>query len=179
MKHIIGIDPGFTATGVAIYNMETRKIEQVGCVKTKPSSKKGKILVANDDLARATVIVRYLSLVIKNYPGILAIELPHGGAQSSRAARTLGIVTGLLAGIEAISKPSLDYFTPGDIKKVICNKVNASKQEVEKGVLDYFKEDVYSKVKNEREHQIDAAACIIAEITFGRLYPMFKQMGGF
>jgi len=169
-RHIIGVDPGFVATGVAVYDIEQGVLVECQTVRTAPSPAKRNLLKGSDDMRRAKEIAAMVARVIRQYPGFIAVEIPTAGSKSGRAARAMGIVTGMMAAIEHIMEVPAEYYTPGDVKFHATGSRNASKAQVEARIKKEFGALHFSRVKRDREHQIDAAATVLAAMRAGTLY---------
>lgn len=159
---ILCLDCGFCATGVAI--IYDGKVEHCEAIRTKPDPKRQKLRRIDEDCERIAELVRGLKqLIDKHEPIAIIVEFPHGGAKSSRAARTMGMATSMVVTISEMLKLPLITVTPEDVKKITGNR-RASKEEVEAVVLKKHPEarKLLPKVKAKREHCSDAIGAWIA-----------------
>jgi len=177
MSVLMGIDIGFTHTGWVVARATGHgnyELLRLGCIVTVPIGKKGAVRVADSDVERSKTIYRELSAVAWKY-GVsgFVFEVPHGGAQSARAARSLGLATGILAclaeefGAEA-NVPS-EYVTPQANKRSFCGRTNASKQEMMARAVELWPDAKWPRAKDQLEHVADAAGCLWA-VRNGDLY---------
>jgi Holliday junction resolvasome RuvABC endonuclease subunit len=175
-QRIMGIDAGFNGMGVVI--VEGRTVLFAGSSLTKRAPKKKAVRVADDDTDRCQEHARYLRDAVEKFgPAGVVCEMPNGGAQSGRAARTMGMATGIVAAVLEMTGLPLEVTTPMDGKKAATRKRDATKQEVELGVRDAFDwGDHMPKTAAEREHVCDAAAAILAA-EGGVLIRTMKQLG--
>jgi Holliday junction resolvasome RuvABC endonuclease subunit len=161
-NRIMGIDAGFNGMGVLV--VEGRTVLFAGSSLTQAAAKKRKVRVADDDTARCQDHARYLQGVIAQYDPVgIICEMPSGGAQSSRAARTMGMATAIVAAVAELDSLPLEVTTPMEGKKAATRCRDATKQQVELGVRDAFDWGSWMpKIAAEREHVCDAAAAILA-----------------
>ena len=162
---ILSLDPGFVATGILVYSVEKDEIIYLETVETQKSNKKNKLRVADDDYRRLQEIACKIEQIAKKYaPDLVIFEIPHGGARNGRAARAMGLVTGLMAGTMATLNLPTEIYSPADCKKATTGKLNASKSEVERAVLNRFPNTPWPKVKKRREHVIDAGSVLMVAL---------------
>jgi len=175
------VDPGFTATGLIVYGASTQIINDFGCSifddKVRKASNK-KIGVTLTDLGRMQEIATFLNKYRKRFPWVKALhmEIP-GGSQSSRAAKTLGLVAGMLTGWTKAIGLDVHFYTQGDVKLAVVGKEKGKqtsrrrsdlKPFVEAAVKERWKDldwDTFPKYMN--EHLYDAAGLIFAAETRG------------
>jgi len=174
MNHIIGIDLGFAATGIVIYDITADKLVKAVTVRTQKDNTRKGLRTADDDMRRCIEMVAPIRRCLEEFPGLVAVELPSGGTQSSRAARAMGMATGMLGGILGCIDRPVEYYTPGECKKVMTGDRNASKAKVEGAVVDRFGSAVFGKTKTMREHQVDAAAAVVAAMEYGQIYRVLR-----
>lgn len=167
---ILGIDPGFRHSGGVEFNPNTNKVEAYWAVHS-PNKNNEELSVSRGDFMDALAMVRGIKLRVCDASGCLVeriksvvVELPHGGAKSSRAARSMGIITGILAGLaDTWNKPFFTY-RPAEVKKYMTGKGNASKNKVEEAVIESVGEDWMPSKKKDREHIVDATAAVLAAL---------------
>jgi len=165
---IIGIDLGFSATGIVALDTDTDQIIMGQTVRTKPEKGK-RHYVADDDLRRCRELARGIvgavnDCYLKGSPFILAVEVPHGGAQGARSNRCMGMVTGVLGALVETNLWPVEYYQPQECKKAATGRMSASKIEVEQRVRKRWPGHTWPKTKAVREHQIDAAAAIMCAL---------------
>ncbi len=159
---IVGFDPGFAKMGLAVVDSETMNCEVLKTFKTKKADKKviKRLRVADDDVRRLGEIIGFID---DNLPGpdagqfVVALESFSafmGGYKAALGyAAMITLATKLNAGIFV--------FVPQDLKRGMCGKVSASKQEVWDKVLDEFEIDRSAFNKGDLEHIGDALALTI------------------
>lgn len=159
---ILGLDPALCATGWAVGELAgSLELLEVGAIRTAPSPKKRGLLKAHDDARRIDELARgVLDLVARHRPKLLVVELPHGGAKSSRAARALGIATGLAATLAAACRLPVEWVQPDELKRQLCGSRAAGKAAVQAAVLERWPAVDWPRTKAELEHAADAAAAL-------------------
>ena len=137
-------------------------------ISTEKSAKKRGIRVADDDIRRCLELFRPLCGIVEQC-GINAIvaEMPTGGSKSSSAAKCMGMAKAVIACVaERYGIPAI-WVTPDDGKIAATNKKNASKAQVQRGVLKLYPECTKSfnfkrgskkEYENKFEHAADAIA---------------------
>ena len=169
--NILGIDAAFANTGIilASYNADTSEvtINDLRLVQTKADKADKKVVRKNsDDLRRAGETLNALDMAIANHtPSIAFCEVPFG-AQSARAAWSLGIAVGLIAHVA--SKVPLIQVTPKEVKDVVNTKFPDKAQMIEWAVNKYPDVNWPRRggkiVAGQAEHMADAIATIHAGI---------------
>src|SRR5574340_711563 len=134
-KYLIGIDAGFTHTGISIFKVDggVFKFQECKTFVTSKSEKKKQLRVADDDADRIQSIIRRMSDMLKpylDYPCMLAVELPTGGSQSARATRTMALITGAIVAFIAIYDMPAEWITPNDVKIAVVGNKNATKDQM-------------------------------------------------
>lgn len=171
MSIIMGIDPGYCATGWVLVDSEKGPV-RCGVIRTKPRVGRG--YVHEDTWRRCTVLACELtifSVFRRRPPGIepdcYVIEAP-AGSQSAKAAAATAMAYAICAvTVMESGKPSVRV-TAGDAKKAATGKRTASKSEVQAAVLKKWPAleamalEAVGKAKSKVEHIYDAAACVIA-----------------
>ena len=160
---LIGIDAGFQGMGYAVFSPHTKKFLEAGSFRTKKTAKKRKLRVADDDVDRCQFLVRSLNELFDKCPPIAVfVELPNAGAKGARANRAMGLATAIIVTMLESRKIPVSYLIPSDVRKALCGKVSAAKEEAAQVVLDEYPNGPWPDVKAEREHAIDAAAALLA-----------------
>jgi len=162
---LVGVDIGFTHTGIvyALAKWESDKIiltpTHVECVHTDrlPIMDDPKALQGYKNFIRCTHVIKELAKHVKG-ADVIAVELPGGNTQSSRAATALGACVGITASLEVIQDPNtkLIVVKPSTVKKVV--KVNGAveKDECMQWVKDAYPAFSWPKTKRDFEHIADA-----------------------
>lgn len=177
---ILGIDPGFGAMGMAVVDVRpgTWVVVHTRAVRTQRSTRKTTVRVADDDAERARQLAVALHDVIQEYRPMGAIvELPHGGARGARAARALGIATGVVVAVLQVAGLPVEWVTPSDVK-LVAGSLSASKVAVQRAVRKLlawpagWPHELWA-----HEHIADAAAAVLAAKD-GLLVGMARNMAG-
>lgn len=165
--HILAIDGGKASTGVAVLEL-TRdapagRVLLVEVIRTKKSARKRNIRVADDDSDRARqVFRRLLELARAHRPAVIGVEavaLPFGRVRSS-VVSGLGRARGLVDALAVVADCGLVEPTPQEVKKVICGRRDASKDDVLEAAKRRFPElaELLPPQKTLLEHAADAVA---------------------
>lgn len=131
---VLGLDAAFANVGLAFGSIHFEsagfsqriEVEDLELIKTQQNKVDKKVVRKNsDDLRRAREIVTGIEAAIKDKEiDLVCVEVPVG-AQSARAAWTLGMVVGILASIRC---PLIEV-TPREVKLAVGDKF-AEKQEI-------------------------------------------------
>ncbi len=128
--YILTNDPSMTAWGWTILD-KFGSVCASGAIKTKPTEKKLRIRVGDDNIRRITEVNVELLRIIKKYnPSLILGELPSGGSQSSIAATMLAYATAILQSIAVTSDIPIEWFSEGDCKMAVCGR-----RSIEKGAM--------------------------------------------
>lgn len=166
--YVIGADRGFSAFGYTI--VELRKtdevIVQVGVIETQKDSKKRGTLAASDEHRRGQEIASDLTQLFDHYEPVAAAAEASSLPRNSSSAHKIGIAGGVWLTLLYQRNIPLSEGSPQAIKKKLCGKATASKEEIQKelerrypGQFDEFKAE-YAKGK--WEHGFDATAAVVA-----------------
>ena len=174
---ITGIDIGYVATGIVIMDTEREELIEAITIRTKKDTKKKGLRQADDDLRRCREMAEGIIEILRKYPGLIAVELPHGGSKAAgaRPHRCMGMATGILGAILSVLEYPADFFTPAECKKATTGNKNASKTEVRYKIIERFGNDIFSRTKVENEHQYDAASSIVACMKYSEMYRMINR----
>lgn len=187
---VIGLDAAFANTGIVLgeYDIHSRKIvvNELRLVQTAADKANKKIVRKNsDDLRRAKETINAIDQAIADHDAaFIFCEVPFG-AQSARAAWSLGIAVGIIA--HANSKVPVIQVTPKEVKNVVGEKFPDKAQMIAWAAKQYpdanwpmqnrgGKQEI---VAGKAEHMADAVATIHAGIAtdeFQRTIAMFRVM---
>lgn len=166
VSKVMGIDPGFRATGWALVDVGRDEVVGAGLVRTEKSARK--VPTYSDDWRCLQESTRQLARVIEHYrPSALVVEAPVG-SQSSRAALAMGYAFATLASLSQTTKTPVVIVQAGDAKKAVAGGRAASKEAVAAGVLARWPElmgmafDAVGRAKTKVEHIYDSAALVVA-----------------
>lgn len=163
---VLGVDLAFRNTGLVLAKPcladPGYTIVATHCITTEKADKKKQIFAAIDDVRCIQEVVRELQQFIgaENISVIFA-ECPNAGAKGARANRAMGIATAILATYVEMEKISTLWVLPDDIKKKLCGKRNASKEEIQSVVMKVWPDAAWPKAKGKLEHVADAAGALI------------------
>ena len=178
---LLGIDVAFSHTGFVVLNPASGSIIASGCIVTKKEHGRTslRVRVSDSDFRRCREIAAVLiqQIACHRVTGIVA-ELPTGGAIAARSARTMGMASGVLAGVaEAIDIP-VEVYSPQEVKLAACGVANASKDAVIKAMCKKWPALVGCVKPNSLlEHTCDAAAVLLAAEQ-GILYKSIRRSLG-
>lgn len=178
---VIGIDAGFTATGVAIVELNPQLGETVlglELIRTEKDNKKRHTLAADDNMRRTREIYRQLRdfAVQQNCVAFaMEAESPMRNASAAMKVSKAHAAVGCLA--EQLGLPIVQA-SPQRIKKVLCGSQKASKEEVESALLARYGnqlEDLFDGPDGMREHPFDALGSIVVALD-SEVLRMARQM---
>lgn len=162
---VVGIDAGFTATGLVAVDLEHGRVVQSACLRTQKTTTKRAVRVADDDAERCADIARgVVEFLHRQGPQVVVVELPGGAAKGARAQRAMALATGVVVTVLALGGYAAEWVTPGQGKKAATGRRDASKQDVEAAVRAHYEwaPGTLPKVAAQREHICDAAAAVLA-----------------
>jgi Holliday junction resolvasome RuvABC endonuclease subunit len=133
---ILGIDMAFRNVGLVVAELDEGhalgfKPVHVECMRTKSEGKKRRFTYkAEEDMFACQQIGRKIeSLIWEHEVAAVAAEIPTG-SQSARAAKLLGLSTGIISTIAIYEKEVMfDWVFPNDWHKHLFNKTAVTKQE--------------------------------------------------
>jgi Holliday junction resolvasome RuvABC endonuclease subunit len=172
--NILGIDYGISNTGYTVadlsYHVLTAHVLtplEMSVIQTKPSHKKQKIYVEDDNIIRVKYIVKELVRIIKKYDiKIITIEAFTTNPKNSNVNRKNYGIVSVIATISEIFGIPLFTVTPHQIKIGIANKKSASKDEIIEIITKKYPETLKlkPKAKGKHEHCYDGFATIITAL---------------
>lgn len=157
---LLALDVGFAKMGWCIF-IGGEPIEW-GIIKTAKTKKK-MVRVADDNASRAAYVAKELAEILDTFEveGVVA-EIPHGGAQSAKAMAFMASATALVSAVLSILDVPVEYVTPSEVKKAICGKLSASKDEMMEGVRNRYSHISFPTTKAQFEDVADAIGAYIA-----------------
>lgn len=180
MKYqVIGIDPAFSNMGLVAADVDLSKpdtpgitVKRMELIRTEAQGGKT-VRKSSEDLRRAIELHQGLQAFIAAAGVVHAVfaEVP-SGAQDAKAARALGIATGVLASVPI---PIIEV-APIEVKRLFATKGPVSKQQVIEWAVKRWPSAPWLMHQGRRtlnnEHLADALATIVA----GMKTPAFQQM---
>lgn len=166
---LAGFDPGFASIGWIAVDYDGKSIEPVsgGVITSKPSAKKLRVRMVDDNVRRTKEMTREVLAVIEGC-AIVCVEgfqLGQKGTRHSAAKQATGsaIITVVT---EILRKPMLQV-TAREIKVAVVGKVGRaiSKEEVARNLIALYPTFgvILSQLpKTKREHCADAFAAVLA-----------------
>ena len=176
---IIGVDPGFSALGLAEVTLlpEYEIVRRVAVVRTQPSEKKRGVRVSDDNLRRITELSAAISPWLS--PGVIAIcaesqSWPRNSSSSGKVGMSWGVV-GSLAQQRGI--PILQA-TPMEIKRAMTGIGSATKKQVQAALEARYGAIDWPSQRTLHEHASDALAAIVACLDHTTIQMARRMMGG-
>lgn len=179
--YVIGADRGFATFGYAVF--ELRKTDEVvaeiGVIETKKSAKKTGTLASSDHHRRTGELYEGLGDVFRRFNIMAAAAEATSLPRNASASYKVGRGDATFAAVLIVSAIPLSEASPQAIKKVLCGKATASKEDIQKelerrysGQFEAFKLE-YAKSK--WEHGFDAAAAVVACLN-SQVFLMARQL---
>jgi len=175
--HALTCDPGFGNFGWAIvaWDSESRSntLCDMGVITTKKAKKKQRVLATEDNFARLREIATKLhGLVLEHDVRVVSFEAFSMPMKANKSNLTkIGMPYGALAMLATARDVAVVMLTPQAIKKELCGKISASKEEVRTEVLRVLAAPRHQPVlkifdkqtpKAQHEHGYDALAVYLA-----------------
>lgn len=164
---VLGVDPGFASFGYSIVQLfpKSEEVLSVNVIRTKKSTKKQQVLVADDNFRRARAIAAMLSEVIAMHtPAAIAAEamsFPRNASAAAKVAMSWGILASI---VEELQLP-LVQATPQQIKKTLTGKTTATKEDVREVLLDRYTNEfdpfMESTPAGQWEHGFDSVGAVV------------------
>jgi len=139
---VLTLDPGFSAFGwgVVIRESGVEFVAEMNVIRTKKASKKLRILANEDNFMRMRYIAERLIAVIEDYKidamTFEAFSIPMKASKSNLVK--IGMPYTIISTLSVVYDLAVVMSTPQHIKKAICGRINASKEEVEIEVLNQY-----------------------------------------
>lgn len=132
---LISLDISFTNIGWSVWDKKFPVA--AGVIQTEKTKCKS-TRVFDDNAYRCSVSARSLRDIIRNWDvgGIIG-ESPTG-SQSAAASKSAGLAIGLVATTACLLDLPIELCTPDAVKKAVCGKKNASKDEIMDKVIDLY-----------------------------------------
>lgn len=122
-KRAMGIDMGFRCTGLTLFELELERdvLKEARSIAPKQSKQESTVL---RDVEDCFALIDGIRDAIKEWrPQGVFVELPHGGAQSSRAARCMGMATALIIPILQYEDLGFELYAPLEVEATIGLKL--------------------------------------------------------
>lgn len=161
----LAIDIGFKNTGLALFEDKPGcelKLLETHHIGTDHIKKLRKESVALSDMAKTMHLSKelgaYISAKCVRY---VVVELPTGGARSSRAVRCMGMASALMGALIVSMGCGAEFTTPREGKLAATDNPDAEKDEMMAAMGEMFPA-INSIPKCRREHIADACAAMLA-----------------
>ena len=179
--HLLGLDPGLATMGWTVIEFTPTgdKFVEAGVLRTEKSDKKRVVLASDDNLRRAREAADKLYYLFQTYQFSAICAESMSFPRSSSAAAKVAMVWGALAMLTAVHPISVVQASPQEVKKHLCGKRDASKEEVEAEVKKRYPtmEAALADVpKSFREHPYDAAAVLLTAMDKSELIRAIRNM---
>lgn len=164
MATVLGIDPGFSALGLAAVDLlpDGEALLAAWVVTTEKSSQKREVRASDDNLVRAQQLGVALEGAIRKYrPVALACEAMSYTRMAS-VAHKVGMAWGTIAALASMHGLPVVQASPQEVKKALCDAKTASKEEVILAIETRFPSIEWPSQKGLREHAADAVAAVVA-----------------
>ncbi len=166
---LLGLDPGFANMGWAVIEIASwgEKLIETGVLRTEKSDKKRQVLASDDNLRRGREVAETLMGVLKRHHISAICAESMSFPRNAGAAAKMAMCWGVVATLSAQSNLPVVQASPQEIKKCLCGKKDASKEEVEEAVkrrygqTDAMLADVAASY---REHAYDAMAAVVTAL---------------
>lgn len=167
MPVVIGLDPGFAKTGVAVIDvhMGGDRLILLDVLRTQKSKVKTEVRASDDKVRRAQEMASALeSLIRTHHPVAIAAEAMSFGMRNGGTQILIGIAWGVMAAVATMDAMQIPIVqaSPMQIKRVLCGNSKATKEEVIAAVQVKFPDAKWPKVRGLWEHAADAVGAIYA-----------------
>jgi crossover junction endodeoxyribonuclease RuvC len=181
--HVLGVDPGLANFGWTVVKFEgsTETLIDMGVVRTEKSDKKKGVLASDENFDRTREIAKVVIDLCEQYQVAAICAEAMSYPRSSSAAAKMAMTWGILATISQIRTIPFTQASPQQIKKFLCGKKDASKEEVEAVVLKRWPNaaeilDAKKIARSYREHAYDSAATIIGATEHSEVIRVVRQL---
>lgn len=176
MPKCLNIDPGFSWLGWSVCDLTktNERVIKLGLIRTEKSDKKTNVRAADDNFRRAQYIHNRLwGCIDIHRPSVICFEA-YSPVRNSGVAAKLGHAYGVIAAIASEHHIPVVAISPQGIKKAMCGKANASKEEVTKACIDrYWRKnhkvmqsfmDEFERNKANHNHAWDSLGAMVATL---------------
>lgn len=112
---ILSLDPAFNNVGYVF--LIDGALKSRGCIRASKRDDSAKLKTVDDYRRAAELSISLQLLITLNNPDLICFELA-SGAQDSRAARMLGMITGILSSAVGYGR-GVEVFTPHQVKRTV------------------------------------------------------------
>lgn len=179
---ILGVDPGFSSIGLSLTVMDPASGRLLAAdttvITTEKSHRKLEVRASEDNVRRAREIARALEGVIEAFhPTALCCET-QSWPRNAGAATKVAIAWGVIVALADRYRLPILQASPQDVKKAVCQRKDASKEDVIAAVEGLVENIVWPDRKGDFEHAADATAVVIACAQSETMLAIRRQRGG-
>jgi crossover junction endodeoxyribonuclease RuvC len=179
--YLLGLDPGFANMGWAVLELGVSSEQAVACgvLRTEKSDKKRKVLASDDNLRRSREVAGELKKILDTWTITAICAESMSFPRNSSAAAKMAMCWGSIATFSLLRGLSLVQSSPQEIKKALCGRKDASKEDIAEAVrkryvgVEKMLEPVTPSV---REHAYDAFASIAASLDTSEVIRVLRSM---
>jgi Holliday junction resolvasome RuvABC endonuclease subunit len=165
---VLGLDSGFAASGYAVVELADPLVPiALGVIRTAASAKKLKVKAADDNMRRGREITKLINPTIRSNIVAICMEAPSLPRNASTSFK-LGIYYGIIASLSEMHDVPVVQVTPQALKKGVCGKATASKDEIARALDLRFSRNFADELVQRgipagmHEHAYDALGTIVA-----------------
>lgn len=158
----LGVDPGFASFGYCLFDLETERVLLLGVIRTQKA--KGKVLASVDNLRRAREIHASVKSVLRGWDVAAICAESMSYPRNSSSAAKVALAWGVLACVSNDLDLPIVQASPQAIKKRLCGRQDASKEDIEQVLRHNYPSAVMPKEvpATFHEHAWDALSAVVA-----------------
>lgn len=160
----LGVDPGFAAVGLSAVELSpsSEKLMRCWVFRTEPSEKKREVRASEDSARRTRELAEVYERAIGVYrPTVICAETMSWPRNAGAVAK-VALSWGALCAVLQRHNLPLVQASPQEVKKALCGRKDASKEDVALAIEQRFPNVEWPKVKGLIEHAADATAVVVA-----------------
>ena len=171
MGLVLGVDPGLGHCGWVLAQLEPGPtaitIRDLGVIKTKRSDRKRGVRESDDLLRRVRSFYQQLGDVLRHNEVFAICAESMSWPRNAASTAKIALCWGALAALASERGLPFVQASPQEVKRAMCNRADASKEEVAAAVTKHMPE-VESLLRlgrlpaGQHEHAYDAAAVVLA-----------------
>jgi crossover junction endodeoxyribonuclease RuvC len=166
---LLGVDPGLANMGWSVVELAAwgEKLIEAGVLRTEPSDKKRKVLASDDNVRRGRNMAEALISVMKRHSISAICAESMSFPRSSSASAKMALCWGSLVTLSVLQNLPIIQASPQEIKKTLCGKNNASKDDVEEAVKKRYgdiDQMLLSVAPSCREHAYDSIGATVTAL---------------
>ncbi len=170
--HVVGVDPGLAHTGLVVARLKPGGFEVVWendkpllwCLETEKSNKKLAVRASDDNTRRAREMFKPLYQAMSYLEPKVIVAEAMSFPRNSSASHKLGISWGIIVTMSCFFELPIVQVSPQQIKKAVCGKRDASKEEIQNALSAKHKIPLELFTKDRREHPFDAIGALEASM---------------